>query len=185
MQASTQGKNSWQEGLYEAKAAHFVLYGRALGLSHWEAEDVLQETFVALSNVESPPDLPHQFALTCYRNRARNYKRGLWRRVRREMESSHWFERESTASPQERAAMHCLARLPREQAEVIVLKIWHQHTFEAIGRLLDISPNTAAGRYRYGMGKLKNALQTFDHEHTSLPREAAQWLDAATTVGLS
>ena len=38
----------WCESLYRAKASELILYGRALGLSHGEAEDVLQETFVAL-----------------------------------------------------------------------------------------------------------------------------------------
>jgi DNA-directed RNA polymerase specialized sigma24 family protein len=46
-----------------------------------------------------------------------------------------------------------------EQREVIVLKIWHEHTFEEIGDLLGISPNTAAGRYRYGLQKLKSCLK--------------------------
>ena len=32
----------WCENLYRAKAADLLLYGRALGLSHSEAEDVLQ-----------------------------------------------------------------------------------------------------------------------------------------------
>ena len=36
------------EKLYAAKAAELIIYGRALGLSHGEAEDVLQETFLAL-----------------------------------------------------------------------------------------------------------------------------------------
>jgi hypothetical protein len=31
----------WLEKFYEAKAAGLILYGRALGLSHGEAEDVL------------------------------------------------------------------------------------------------------------------------------------------------
>ena len=35
------------ERLYAAKAAELIIYGRALGLSHGEAEDVLQETFLA------------------------------------------------------------------------------------------------------------------------------------------
>ena len=38
--------------------------------------------------------------------------------------------------------MRCLAELPMEQREVIVLKIWHRYTFEEIGQLLEISPNT-------------------------------------------
>jgi len=31
-----------------------------------------------------------------------------------------------------------------DQREVIVLKIWHAYTFEAIGQLLAVSPNTVA-----------------------------------------
>ena len=31
----------WQQQLYETKAAGLLLYGRALGLGHGEAEDVL------------------------------------------------------------------------------------------------------------------------------------------------
>src|SRR5947209_5820798 len=157
-------KSHWCESLYADKAAHFVLYGRALGLSHSEAEDVLQETFLALLEQEERPEKPLHYCLRSFRNRALNYRRGLWRRIARELESSRWFERSADQSAQERAAMCCLAKLPREQREVIVLKIWHQHTFEAIGELLEISPNTVAGRYRYGLQKLKGYLKDQDYE---------------------
>jgi DNA-directed RNA polymerase specialized sigma24 family protein len=39
---------AWCERLYATKATELILYGRALGLSHAEAEDVAQETFLAL-----------------------------------------------------------------------------------------------------------------------------------------
>jgi DNA-directed RNA polymerase specialized sigma24 family protein len=45
-----------------------------------------------------------------------------------------------------------------------VLKIWHRRTFEEIGDVLDISPNTAAGRYRYGLQKLKIRLEGKEYE---------------------
>jgi RNA polymerase sigma-70 factor (ECF subfamily) len=150
--------------LYEAKAAEFILYGRALGLSHSEAEDVLQETFVALMARAEAPDEPWHYCLRSFRNRAFNYKRSLWRRVARELESLRWFEHSEGESPQEKAAMRCLAQLPPEQREVIVLKIWHHHTFEEIGRLLEVSPNTVAGRYRYGLQKIKSCLEGKDYE---------------------
>ena len=57
-----------------------------------------------------------------------------------------------------------LAALPSCQREVIVLKIWHQFTFEEIGALLEISPNTAAGRYRYGLQKLKAFFKGDEYE---------------------
>jgi hypothetical protein len=56
--------------------------------------------------------------------------------------------------------------IPAAQREVIVLKFWHRRTFEEIGELLGISPNTAAGRYRYGMEKLRNSLNHHDCERT-------------------
>jgi RNA polymerase sigma-70 factor (ECF subfamily) len=148
---------SWCETLYEAKASELLLYGRALGLSHSEAEDVLQDTFVALMN-RAEPLQPEHYCVRTFRNRALNYRRSLWRRLAREWESQRWFERSPSDSPAEQEAMHALAGLPQEQREVIVLKIWHEYTFEAIGELLDISPNTAAGRYRYGLQKLKKCL---------------------------
>ena len=172
---------SWQERLYESEAAHFLLYGRALGLSHVEAEDVLQETFLALTRLEVPPAEPRFYALRSFRNRALNHKRGLWRRLMREMESERWFERDDGETPRERAAMRCLAELPVKQREVIVLKIWHGHTFEAIGAVLGVSGNTAAGRYRYGILKLKACLCEEDYERLESNRETTAVLETAAT----
>lgn len=154
----------WCEEMYEAKAAEFILYGRALGLSHSEAEDVLQETFLALMEKPQPPEEPWHYSLRTFRNRVFNYRRSLWRRLSRELESLRWFEMSQDESPHEKAALRGLAQLPTEQREVIVLKIWHRHTYEEIGRLLEISPNTVAGRYRYGLQKLKSLLEGKEYE---------------------
>src|SRR2546422_5178957 len=77
-------KSHWCESLYEENAAQLVLYGRALGLSHSEAEDVLQETFVALIRQKERPEKPLHYCLRAFRNRALNYRRSLWRRIARE-----------------------------------------------------------------------------------------------------
>ena len=52
-----------------------------------------------------------------------------------------------------------LRHLPAEQREVIVLHVWGQMTFEEAAAALDISANTAASRYRYGLAKLKERLR--------------------------
>lgn len=174
---------TWCERVYEAKAAALVLYGRALGLSHSEAEDVLQETFMTLVQKTSPPEQPEHYCVRSFRNRALNYRRGLWRRLTRELESRRWFERSSDETPQEQAAMRCLADLPPEQREVIVLKIWHQYTFEEIGQLLEMSPNTAAGRYRYGLQKMRACLRGENYERPESIGEAIAILDPAPPVG--
>ena len=175
-------QSGWCEALYEAKAAELVLYGRALGLSHGESQDVLHETFVALIQRSNRPDKPDHYCVRTFRNKALNYRRSLWRRVSREWESLRWFERGPAESSVERQAMAALTRLPREQREVIVLKIWHEYTFEEIGEILEISPNTAAGRYRYGLQKLRAQLNGDTYEPIEPAGKAAAFLDAARTI---
>ena len=57
-----------------------------------------------------------------------------------------------------------LAELPVEQRAVLHLKLWEGLTFEAIAAALDISPNTAASRYRYGIDKLRALLRPIYEE---------------------
>ncbi|MCX8091440.1 MAG: hypothetical protein N3I86_11035, partial [Verrucomicrobiae bacterium] len=74
-----QERFAWCERLYRAKAAELILYGRALGLSHSEAEDVLQETFLALLQRSDAPESPEHYCVRSFRNRALNHRRSLWR----------------------------------------------------------------------------------------------------------
>jgi RNA polymerase sigma-70 factor (ECF subfamily) len=175
-------KLTWCQQVYEAKSAGLILYGRALGLGHGEAEDVLQETFLALMQMTEPPEEPEHYAVRAFRNRAMNYHRSLWRRLTRELESRRWFERNPDETAQEQAAMRCLTTLPTEQREVIVLKIWHEYTFEEIGRLLGMSPNTVAGRYRYGLQKLRAGLKKENYERLESMGETVALLDSAPPV---
>ncbi len=154
------GQHGAAAALYQAQATKLLLYGRALGLTHAEAEDVLHEVFAGLIKVTEWPAQPENYLLRAVRNRALNHRRSFLRRLAREFESKRWFERDPDETPAERAAMRALERLPAEQREVIVLKIWHEQTFEEIGGLLHLSPNTAAGRYRYGLQKLRAILAT-------------------------
>lgn len=175
-------ESHWCEALYDAKAAELILYGRALGLSHGEAEDALQETFLAVMQLPFAPAKPEHYCVRSFRNRALNHRRTLWRRLTREWESLRWFEKSAGETPAERAAMLCLAELPLEQRESIVLKIWHHYTFEEIGGLLEISPNTAAGRYRYGLQKIKSKLEGVVYERIELAGESIAWLATAPPV---
>jgi DNA-directed RNA polymerase specialized sigma24 family protein len=63
-----------------------------------------------------------------------------------------------------------LRRIPPEYAEVVLLKIWGELTFEQIANTLDINPSTAASRYRYGLRDLRDVLgkgKTFAEHKTS------------------
>lgn len=170
------------ESLYRDKAVGLILYGRALGLSQAEAEDVLQDTFVALLGLTNPPESLSGYCIKTFRNRAVNYRRSLWRRLTRELASQAWFDQDEVTDQQDRVLMAALAALPQDQREVIVLKIWHEYTFEEIGALLGTSPNTAAGRYRYGISKLRNFLTKAYYEYDERFGEAFALLGASKSV---
>jgi RNA polymerase sigma-70 factor (ECF subfamily) len=57
-----------------------------------------------------------------------------------------------------------LGELPSEQRAIVHLKLWENLTFEAIAETLNISPNTAASRYRYGLDKLRERLRPIYEE---------------------
>jgi len=57
-----------------------------------------------------------------------------------------------------------LAELPADQRAVVHLKLWENLTFEQIAETLDIPPNTAASRYRYGIDKLRERLRPLYEE---------------------
>ena len=174
------GQNArWCEDLYDRLALNLVLYGRSLGLAHSEAEDVLQDTFGALLKLKAEPEKPEHYAFRAYRNRVLNYRRNWWRRLKAEVEASHWFEPESVANPAEASALSCLAELPLEQREVIVLKLWQRMTFEEIGALLEISPNTASGRYRYGVEKIRRTLTEIGEDHEYITSETVIRVEVA------
>lgn len=137
-----------------------------------DAEDVVQEAFVRYwrHQRELPGD-PQALLITSVRRAALDLARRNSRRTAREDRADGGLEEtEAHFCPlpgegDERrleieAALH---RLPAEQREVLVLKIWQELTFEQIGELLAISPNTAASRYRYALGALRKELEPLCH----------------------
>ena len=48
--------------------------------------------------------------------------------------------------------------MPTEQAEVVVLRTWHQLEHAEIARLQGTSINTTLSRYQYGLTKLRKEL---------------------------
>jgi RNA polymerase sigma-70 factor, ECF subfamily len=62
------------------------------------------------------------------------------------------------------ALADALAELPPDQRAVVHLKLWEGLTFGQIASALDIPPNTAASRYRYGLDKLRERLRPLYEE---------------------
>ncbi len=133
-----------------------------------DARDILQEIFVRLARGDIRwPDvkcergflirIAHNLAVDLIRRRdtrTRNHELFTQERV---------ASIEGAADPDARtfqiALEKAIAELPLEQRAVLHLKTWSGLTFEEIAEALEISPNTAASRYRYGIDKLRVLLR--------------------------
>ena len=149
-----------------------VLFARQWVRTSADAEDIVQEAFVKFWRHhrkldKAPPDVPNPgnrgLLYAAVRTTALDFIRRDSRRARREIQV--FADSDPTTAPQfefEDESQHELAvavdRLPHEQREVVVMKIWNELTFAEIGEALGISQNTAASRYRYALAALKKDL---------------------------
>ncbi len=140
-----------------------------------DAKDLLQDLFVKLAQRPRLLDgvrderaflirLVHNLAIDLMRRRGARERND----ERLATETASLFA--PAADPDERelraALTEALGELPIEQRAVVHLKLWEGLTFEAIAEALDLSPNTAASRYRYGIDKLRQRLRPLYDEIT-------------------
>jgi RNA polymerase sigma-70 factor (ECF subfamily) len=150
--------------IWDRYATDLFAFLQSVLCSRHDAEDVLQTVFVRI--VQERHRLVKARRMDAYvykiaRNEASSFisRRKRQRKVKGLDES--WLimpegRRELNELAEELQA--ALARLPQQQREVIVMKIYRQKTFIEIARLLGLSHNTVASRYRYGMEKLRTLL---------------------------
>ena len=165
LQAALAGRDpAAVELLWNYYAGDLFAFLQALLCSRHDAEDVLQTVFLRI--VRKRHRLAGARCLDPYVYRiARNEAARLTGRRRKEQTakaaSESWLTvREDRPEPSDLAEQlqAALARLPQPQREVIVMKVYKQKTFLEISRLLGLSANTVASRYRYGMEKLRTLL---------------------------
>jgi RNA polymerase sigma-70 factor (ECF subfamily) len=148
--------------LWDRYAGDLLAFLQALLCSRHDAEDVLQTVFVRI--VRKRRYLADARSLDGYVFQIARNEAASFMRVRRRPCSGgdQWLEAvETDARPQEWAEelQAALARLPQEQREIVTLKIYRDKTFQEIGEMLELSPNTVASRYRYGIEKLRGILK--------------------------
>jgi RNA polymerase sigma-70 factor (ECF subfamily) len=150
--------------LYEQHGAVLLAYALSLLQDRPASEDVLHQVFVKLLQGQVGINgEPLHYLYRAIRNTAHNYRRNHSREV--ELTSNgHWLEGPPGMEAIGLAIQSALRDLPEEQREIIVLRVWGQMTFEEAALALDISPNTAASRYRYGLAKLKERLEPLAKE---------------------
>lgn len=161
----SESSESALSGLYDLTAQRLVRYSATITRNQHDAEDAVQTTLV---KVAVHPELlcqssqPWPYLLRMVRNESLVIlrRKQRWSLVgnlsdlltRRNVDE---LDQEDT----HRAVWTALRTLPSEQSEVVVLKIWEEMKFIEIGQILDISPSTAASRYRYAMEKLEEKLR--------------------------
>lgn len=136
-----------------------VLFARQFVRSGADAEDIVQDAFVRFWRKEHSIE-NRALLFATVRSVALDLLRRDARRARREANAA--LEVEQSTQPQfdfdddsQRELAAAVDRLPVEQREVLVMKIWNELTFAEIGDALAISQNTAASRYRYALAALK------------------------------
>jgi len=152
------------ELMWDRYASGLFAYLQAVLRSRHDAEDVLQTVFVKI--VQKRHRLAKARHLDAYVYRiARNEASGFINRRKKDrtikaIDESWLIGPEGKPEPNDLAEQlqAALACLPQQQREVIVMKIYRQKTFLEISRLLGLSQNTVASRYRYGIEKLQNLL---------------------------
>ena len=161
------------ERLYDEHAQS--LYAFLLNFTRDEADtrDVLQELFVKLARepklLEGVREeraflirLAHNAAIDLMR------RRGSRKRTKENFAAENISPFAPTCDPDESVFREeltlALGALPEEQRAVVHLKLWEDLTFEEIAAALQIPPNTAASRYRYGLDKLRERLRPLYEE---------------------
>ena len=151
----------------EHAQALFAFLMNLLGDEH-DTRDVLQEVFIKLAR---QPDLlagvrdVRAFLLRLAHNAAIDQLRR--RGTRGKYHEQFGVERYSIFAPADdpdeqafrQALSDALSELPEDQRVVVYLKLWEKFTFEQIAQTLEIPPNTASSRYRYGGDKLRARLR--------------------------
>jgi RNA polymerase sigma-70 factor (ECF subfamily) len=167
--------SAWREWL-EEHGPKLLLFARQQTRSQEDAKDVFQDALVKLvekvrkGEFYGGQEAWPAYLYTAIRRLAIDLSRRTDRRIRREESVTGdaetgrydallpWFENESSDDETRAQLEVSLKELPEKFSEVIIMKIWGERTFAEIGETLEISQNTAASRYRYGLEALKKNL---------------------------
>ena len=157
------GESGAFAALYQKYRARLHQYALSLIRSRIEAEDVVHDVFVGLARQASEGRMPREVAAYLYasvRNRCVDRMR---RRREQPLDEADLDLIVAPPGDEERIALRrvlnrALLALPAEQAEVVVLRTWHDLDFAAIAGMQGTSVNTALSRYQYGLSKLRKEL---------------------------
>jgi len=160
------------ERIYDDHAAGMFAHAMSLLRDEAAARDILQDLFLKLADGRADPgtmENPRAYLLRMVHHAAIDLmRRSKVRTDHATAKESHGDLLQPCADPDREAFRQrleqALRELPAEQREVVVLKLWQEHTFEEISAICGIPMNTAASRYRYALDKLRNLLRPLYEE---------------------
>lgn len=153
------------EDWLEEYGDRLFLFARQQTQSYADAQDVYQDGLIAvlekarkLSGVIPPQGVFYK----AIKNKAIDLHRATKRRVARENKvvemnprgTEGWFDGLEMQEKNSEISKS-IKDLPKEQQEVLILKVWGEETFQSIADVLGISINTASSRYRYAINHLR------------------------------
>jgi RNA polymerase sigma-70 factor (ECF subfamily) len=147
--------------LYDRFAPRLHRTAARLLRSRDDADDVVQELFLSIvrsqGHLRRVENLPaYLFAsLRRFVTRTIQQKQRLPRVIAAEISDVAAKIDDARQLDRQERVEAALQSLPVEQQEVIVMKTDGKLTFAEIAAVLEISPNTAASRYRYALEKLR------------------------------
>ena len=154
-------------GIYERYKDDLVTLAAALLADAGSAEDVVHDVFVSFIQSSGRFRLTGSlkgFLATCVANSARNRNKAGRRnpgvaqdQTSPAADSCHPDVRAIFGEELRRLAW-ALEQLPYEQREVLILHVHGGMKFRTIARQQGVSINTAQGRYRYALDKLRSML---------------------------
>lgn len=170
--AGVQGRHDtvevWLQSIYHEHFPSLYRYALTLTGSMDDAQDAVQEVFTRISR-EWKRFMDVQNVRAYLYCATRNAAYGILRsRKRREvLHEAICMDLAAACAPHAKqtsatiiSIRSAFSQLTIEQHEVLVLKILNQMTFKEIAETMGVPLNTVAGRYRYGIEKLRLALNT-------------------------
>jgi RNA polymerase sigma-70 factor (ECF subfamily) len=159
--------------LYDRFGERLYHVARGMLRRREDAEDAVQDVFLALARTRrrlgEVRDLTAYLFAALRRAAGRVATRRSRNPVAADVTGEAIVEADNGKSddPRSERLEKALRALPREQREVIALKIDGELTFAQIGQVMGVSINTAASRYRYALEKLRASLQAAAPDATS------------------
>jgi RNA polymerase sigma factor (sigma-70 family) len=139
--------------LYRRQRSAMVHLARLLTRSEAIAEDVVQEAFLRLHKLGTPPENPEGYLRATVANLSRNH-------VRRLRVEQRWSPRERVVfdDPEIDETWAIICRLPFRQRAVIALRFYEDLPEAEIARVLGCRPGTVKSSLHRGLSKLREEM---------------------------